>query len=198
MVALAPQLYRGVPHADGLTKVVRSLGVLSKEIGVRSLTMHHMRPASRAVAYIFPGLILALIALSVPGFMETGRILWVGFIFALPLLLSIVICVEYRASAIGFDAKGVRFRSVGYTIDVPWDGVTLETSGNKPILRVARGTLVFFPWLGFMHAVLMLMAPYRARRAEAMMTTIPLHVFVRDGNDPVMGDLRAVAPVGWS
>jgi hypothetical protein len=56
--------------------------------------MHHMRPASRAVAYIFPGLILALIALSVPGFMETGRILWVGFIFALPLLLSIVICIE--------------------------------------------------------------------------------------------------------
>lgn len=162
------------------------------------MTMHLMRPGHRAVAYIFPALILAMVAYSVPGFMETGRLLWVGFIFALPLLLSIIICLEYRAAAIGFDAKGLRFRSVGYTLDVPWANVTLERSGTKPILRVTNGTRVLYPWFGFMHAVLMLVTPYRARHADAMMTIIPLYVFLRTGDDPVMRDLRASAPVGWS
>jgi len=171
---------------------------LIETTGVRSLTIHHMRPNIRAIAYVFPALVLAMAGLSLPGFMETGRALWVAYIFALPLLLSILICVEYRAAAIAFDANGVHFRSVGYRLDVPWDGVSIDQTGSKPILRVTQGDLVFFPWLGFLHGVLMLLAPYRARRANVMMSTIPLYAFLSDHEqDPVMDDLRAAAPAGW-
>lgn len=161
------------------------------------MTVHHMLPARRAVAYIFPALVLAMIAFALPGFMETGRVWWVLFIFALPLVLAIVICVEYRAAALGFDATGAHFRSVGYTLHVPWDGMTLDRDGGKLILRVTQGKRVFFPWLGFMYDTLMLLAPYRARRADVMMTTIPLYPFT-NGDDAVMRDLRAAAPVGWT
>jgi hypothetical protein len=162
------------------------------------LTMHQLRPANRIVAYVFPTLVLAMVAYSVPGFMETGRVIWLGYIFALPLLLSIVICREYRAAAIGFDTKGVKFRSVGYTLDVPWADVTLKASESKPMLRVTGGNRIFFPWFGLLHGLVTQITPYRARRADAMMTIIPLYAFLKDGDDPVMRDLYAAAPKGWT
>lgn len=161
------------------------------------MIMHHLPPARRAVAYIFPVIILAMIAYAIPRFMETGRVLWVVYIFAVPLVLSFTICVEYLGAALGFDTDGAHFRSVGYKLDVPWDGMTLDREGSKTILRVTQGNRVFYPWAGFMYDALMLLVPYRARRANVMMTTIPLYAFT-NGADAVMRDLRDAAPDGWT
>jgi len=160
------------------------------------MTMHHLPPGRRAVAFIFPAIIVIIAALGMPAFAGTGREWWLLAILALPLILAMVICREYRAVAIGFDAAGVHYRSVGYTLYAPWQTVTFDARGNSPVLRVSQAKPDFFPWLGIMHRALSLLVPYRARRAETMMTSIPLHAFLTAGDGPALQDLRAIAPRG--
>ena len=160
------------------------------------MIMHTMPPGRRAVAYVFPAIILVTAALSTPAFMSTGRIWWLVAILGLPLVLAVVICIEYRRAALGFDASGVHFRSVGYQLHAPWHNVTFDANGDKPILRVTGATPELFPWLSAMYRLLAVLTPMRAARAEAMMTTIPLYAFLSAGDDSVLHDLRANAPAG--
>lgn len=159
------------------------------------MIMHHMPLARRAVAYVFPAIIVVIAALAAPAFAETGRIWWLVAILALPAALAVLICVEYRAAALGFDADGVHFRSVGYRMHVPWQDISLETQHGKPIIRARAAVPQFFPWLGFLYSVLAVLVPRRARHAGGMMSIIPLYAFIDDGGR-VLADLRASAPAG--
>jgi hypothetical protein len=159
--------------------------------------MHLLSPGRRAVAFVFPGIIVLIAVIITPGFIAADLAWWPLFILGLPAVLAVVISIEFRAIAIGFDASGVRYRSVGYQLAVPWSGVQLQTVGGKPILLATEGERQFFPWLDMMHNILSVLMPRRANFASRAMETIPLYYFMTASDDAVMADLRAVAPAGF-
>lgn len=161
------------------------------------MRMHLLPPGRRAIAFVFPGIIVLIAVIIIPGFVAADLAWWPLFILGLPAVLAVVICVEFRAIAIGFDASGVRYRSVGYQLAAPWSGVQLQTVGGKAILRVIEGERQFFPWLGVMHAILSVLMPRRANFASRVMETIPFYYFMTASDDAVMADLRAAAPAGF-
>lgn len=160
------------------------------------MTMHLLPERHRAIAFIFPAIIVVIAAISFPVFIGAGRGWWPVFILAPAAILAVVICIEFRAIAIGFDASGVHYRSVGYALDVPWSGLAFHANGGKPVLRVTQGQRHFFPWLGVLYAILRVVMPFRANHASVAMANIPLYFFVVSERDSVMADLRATAPDG--
>jgi hypothetical protein len=162
------------------------------------MTMHLLPPMNRAIAFVFPAIIVVIAALTFPVFIKAGLGWWPVFILGLPGILAMVICMEFRATSIGFDANGVHYQAVGYKVYAPWMGVVLQPNRGKPVLLVTKGERQFFPWLGVMYKTLSVLMPYRARYASYLTATIPLHFFLSTGNDAVMRDLRASAPPGFA
>ena len=158
------------------------------------MTMHLLPERRRAIAFIFPAIIVVMALVFFPLFASTGRVWWLVFILAPAAIIAVIISLEFRATAIGFDVYGVHYRTVGYSLEVPWSGIQFEANYGKPILRVTQGERHFFPWLGAMYKILHVFMPFRAERASNMMTEIPLYFFMASETDSILADLRATAP----
>ncbi|WP_156392559.1 hypothetical protein [Rhizobium sp. Root482] len=150
------------------------------------MTMHLLPERRRAIAFIFPAIIVVIAVAFFPLFVDTGRGWWLVFILAPASVVAVIICIEFRATAIGFDAHGVHYRTVGYSLDVPWSGIQFHANCGKPILCVTQGERHFSPWLGVMYGILHVLMPFRAERASRLMTQIPLYFFMISENDSVM------------
>ena len=161
------------------------------------MTMHLLPERHRAIAFIFPAIIVLMAAVMFPIFIGAGLAWWPVFILAPAAIIAVIVCIEFRATAIGFDAQGVRYRAVGYSLEAPWSGLRYESNGGKPVLIVTSGQRHFHPWLGIMYQILSVLMPGRTDRASHAMASIPLYFFLTNENDRVMQDLRANAPEGF-
>lgn len=154
------------------------------------MVLHHMPIQRRVVAFVFPFLVLIMAGISTPRFIDAGLPWWPLFIFGLPAILAIVICVEYWNAAIGFDAEQVCFRSVGYQVVAPWVNVSERQSGGRSFLYIDQCVPQYSWWLGAMQNVLRIFMPGRSRYAHGLMAAIPLYSFVTAPDDAVMTDYR--------
>lgn len=157
------------------------------------MTMHFMPLQRRLVAFVFPLLVVIMAGASTPGFVEAGLPLWPLFIFALPALLSLIICSDYWNAAIGFSQGHMHFRSVGYDIVAPMQKVTERQSAGKVVLSVSDCEPRYSWWLAPMQAVLGVLMPGRSRYAHGLMATVPLYSFSTAPNDAVMKAYRQAA-----
>lgn len=146
------------------------------------------------IAFAFPGIIVLLAAYIVPILVSAGLGWWAAFILVPAACLSVLICFEFWATAVGFDAEGVRYRAVGYRIDAPWSDVEFQDNGGKPVLLVSEGRRTVSPWFAVLFRVAGMLAPHQARASHRMMASIPLYYFLTADTDAVMADLHAVAP----
>lgn len=137
--------------------------------GRRIVIMHHLPMPRRLTGLLFPLLILGMACVTAPTFIANDLAWWPVFIFALPLLLSLVICVEYWNGAVGFDDSGVHYRSVGYTIAAPWEQVFVHEANGRTSLRLAEAEPRLYPWLSVMYHALTFLVTHRARHARGMM-----------------------------
>jgi hypothetical protein len=165
---------------------------------VEALTWHPLPARRRAVAFVFPAIIVAVAAYAAPRFSAVDLPAWTWMILALPALLAVVICVEFLRTGIAFDARGLRYRTVGYRLDAPWEALTLREAREGPVLVASGGDLRLRPWLAVMAGVLSVAMPARRAVALGLMGRVPLFWFLRDGEGPAMADLRARAPVPLS
>lgn len=152
-----------------------------------SRTIRYFLPLHRrSIGLIFPLLILVIAGLITPTFMSAGLPWWPLFVLCLPGLLAIIIAIEFWNVAIGFDAEGVHYRSVGYSVSAPWKRVSERRNGNTVSLNIEACEPRYHWWLGMMQAVLSVFLPGRARYANGLMATIPLSWFSTGPGDAVM------------
>jgi hypothetical protein len=154
------------------------------------MIMHHLPMPRRLIGVLFPVLVLGIASVTAPTFIANGLGWWPVYIFALPLLLAFVICVEYWNIAVGFDASGVHYRSVGYEIEARWEQVSVIQDKSWTSLHLAEAQPRFYPWLGVMYQALTVLVRYRARHARGMMAIVPLSYFATRPDDPVMREFR--------
>lgn len=152
------------------------------------MTMHILPLHRRVVAFVFPLIILVIVGVTTPTFIEVGLPWWPLFIFGLPAILSVFMAIEYWNVAIGFDADGVRYRSGGYSVSAPWSTVSERASGRGSVLYVDQCEPRYRWWLGGMQVVLGVLWPARSRYAHGLMAIIPVWWFSTGPNDPVMAD----------
>ncbi|WP_086469942.1 hypothetical protein [Devosia lucknowensis] len=148
----------------------------------------------RLVALIFPVLILGIAVGVTPTFIAEGLAWWPVFIFGLPAMLSIVMCVEYWNASIAMDENGLRFQSVGYGIAARWDQVSVREGNGKTSLLLTDATPEFRPWMGAMYQVLTVFMAPRARYARGLMALVPLSLFSTGPDDAVMREFRRFFP----
>lgn len=154
------------------------------------MTMYYLPLPRRLIGVLSPVLILGMAAVSAPTFIANDLAWWPVYIFALPLLLALVICVEYWNVAVRFDASGVHYLSVGYAIEARWEQVSVIKANGGTSLHLAEAEPRFYPWLGVMyHALAALVSP-RARYARGMMAIVPLSFFATRPDDAVMLEFR--------
>ncbi|WP_343315449.1 hypothetical protein AAIB41_11590 [Brucella sp. BE17] len=158
------------------------------------MIMYFLPLKRRLVAFVFPLLIILLAVVTTPTFVQAGLPWWPLFIFALPGLLALVICVEYWNVAIGFSDTHVQFQSVGYQVEAPWSKVSERSNKGRIVLLISECEPHYAPWLGLMQRALSILMPGRARYAHGMMATIPLFSFSTAPNDAVMNTYRRLVP----
>ncbi|KAA0971837.1 hypothetical protein FPY71_01520 [Aureimonas fodinaquatilis] len=142
----------------------------------------------RLTAFVFPVLIIVPAALTTPTFIEAGLAWWPLFIFGLPMVLAILICVEYWNASIQIDGNMLRYQSVGYQLDATWRQVSVTNKNGKVTLRVSEAEPRLHLWLAPMQRILMLFIPRRALFAQGLMASIPLWYFSTASDDAVMAE----------
>lgn len=158
------------------------------------MTMHHLPLPKRLIGFLFPLLILGMAFVTAPAFIANDLVWWPVFIFALPLLLSLVICIEYWNAAVGFDESGLHYRSVGYAIEARWEQVSVHETNGRTNLRLTEAQPRLYPWLGAMYQALAVFMAPRARYASGMMALVPLSSFATAPDDAVMQDFKRFCP----
>lgn len=158
------------------------------------MIMHHLPMPQRLIGFLFPLLILGMAAVSAPTFIANDLAWWPVFIFALPLLISLVISIEYWNIALGFDESGIQYRSVGYAIAAPWEQVSVLEANGRTSLRLSEAEPRLYPWLGVMYHALTFFMTHRARYARGMMAIVPLSSFGTRPDDAVMADFKRHCP----
>ncbi|WEK03438.1 MAG: hypothetical protein P0Y65_14705 [Candidatus Devosia phytovorans] len=153
------------------------------------MTTYFVPQPRRMIGFLFPLLILGMAAVAAPTFIQAGLAWWPLFIFGLPLLLAIVICLEFWNSSVSLGDEGLRYRSVGYELSATWAQVHQRDAG-KTTLVVSQAEPRLYPWLAPMNGVLSLLMPGRARYAGGLMGNIPLWYFATEQDDTVMVDFH--------
>lgn len=158
------------------------------------MTMHPLPPRRRVIGYLFPALIVLLAVFMFPPFISAGRGWWPVFILAPAAVLAVLVAVEWRKVAVGFDGRGVAYQAVGYRLNVPWDRVKLAGTPDRPSLVAAQAEQVASPWFAILLRIGAVLTPGRTAHAVRMASNIPLYYFAASGEDAVMRDFRQMAP----
>lgn len=158
-----------------------------------SMTICVLPLRRRLVAFVFPLIVGAIAALTIPTFIEAGLPWWPLFIFGVPGLLALQICFEYWNVTIGFDAEQLHYRSVGYQVTAPWHHLSERVIDGKVLLHVRDCEPHYHWWLWIMQAFLSMFMPARSRYAHGLMAIIPLHWFASTPDSAVMREIRSMA-----
>lgn len=131
---------------------------------------------------------------------------WAFLIMALPILLAIVMTVEFSRLRIELSAQGLRYHNAGYMAEATWSEMSRPGAGQ--VLVLDNPTIIFSPWLGWMAAIVAIFQPVRSHLASGAMRVIELKYFddgtldaaLRDGMTapgappPQSGDQASSAP----
>nr|WP_314261633.1 hypothetical protein [uncultured Devosia sp.] len=102
------------------------------------MTTYFLPSQRRIIGFVFPLLILGMAAVAAPTFIQAGLAWWPLFIFGLPLLLAIVICVEHWNVSVALGDEGLRYGSVGYELSATWAQVSVRENDGKITLVVSQ------------------------------------------------------------
>lgn len=154
------------------------------------MTTYFVPQPRRMTGFLFPLLMLGMAAVMAPTLINAGLAIWVLFIFGLPLLLAIVICVEYWNISLILDDEGLRYRSVGYELKATWAQASVRQGDGKPTLVICEAEPRLSWWLAPMNGVLSVLMLRRVRYAGGLMGSIPLWYFATTPDDAVLVEVR--------
>lgn len=100
---------------------------------------------------------------------------WAFLIMAIPILLAIVMTMEFARLRIELSAQGLRYHNAGYVAEAAWSEMSRPGAGQ--VLVLDNPKIILSPWLGWMAAIVAIFQPVRSHLASSAMRVIELKYF---------------------